>query len=146
MKIFVCLDENGGMLFNKRRQSSDRVVREDMLRTVGENPLYVNSYTAKQFTEEETGRIVMDDNCLINRKDGYIFVENVTVSEYVSEIEEIIVYRWKRKYPADFFFDLDLNSADWKLTLSEEFAGHSHEVIGKEIYSYFLHPHQSLTD
>ena len=134
MKIFVCLDEKGGMLFNKRRQSSDRVVREDMLSTVGENSLYVNSYTAKQFTEEETERIIIDDECLINGKDSYIFVENITVSEYLSEIEEIIVYRWKRKYPADFFFDLDLTSADWELTLSEEFAGHSHEVIGKEIY------------
>lgn len=134
MKIFVCLDEAGGMLFNKRRQSSDRVVRENMLEMLGENPLYVNSYTAKQFTEEESSQIILDDNCLINGKNGYAFVENITPGEYLLEIEQIVVYRWKRKYPADFFFDIDLTSADWELISSEEFAGHSHEVIGKEIY------------
>jgi len=134
MKIFVCLDEAGGMLFNKRRQSSDRVVRENMLEMLGENLLYVNSYTAKQFTEEEAERIVIDDNCLINGKESYTFVENMAVGEYLTEIEQVVVYRWKRKYPADFFFDLDLTSEDWELTSSEEFAGHSHEVIGKEIY------------
>lgn len=134
MKIFVCLDEAGGMLFNKRRQSSDRVVRENMLEMLGENLLYVNSYTAKQFTEEEVERIVIDDICLVNEKDGCIFVENMTVGECLSEIEQIVVYRWKRKYPADFFFDIDLTSVEWELISSEEFAGHSHECIGKEIY------------
>ncbi len=134
MKVFVCLDESGGMTFNKRRQSSDRVIREDMLRTVGENHLYVNSYTAKQFTDEENSQLIIDDNCLINGNQGHIFVENSAVGAYASEIEQIVVYRWKRKYPADFFFDIDLTSPEWNLSVSEEFAGHSHECIGKEIY------------
>ena len=134
MKIFVCLDEAGGMLFNKRRQSSDRVVRENMLKMLGESPLYVNSYTAKQFTEEEHSKLIVDDDCLITGKEEYVFVENMTVGESLSEIEQIVVYRWKRSYPADFFFDIDLTSSDWELLSSEEFAGYSHEVIGKEIY------------
>ena len=133
MNIFVCLDEVGGMTFNKRRQSSDRVIREDILQTIGENKLYVNSYTAKQF--EEDNRLLIDDNCIGNTKPGdYLFLENIPVSNYISEIESIIVYRWQRKYPADFFFDIDLTSDDWQLSSSEELKGYSHETIIKEIY------------
>ena len=33
MKIIVCIDERGGMTFNRRRQSRDARVSEDVLRT-----------------------------------------------------------------------------------------------------------------
>ncbi len=135
MKLFVCLDEVGGMTFNKRRQSSDRVIREDMLQIVQNARFLVNSYTAKQFTEEQTSQIQIDDNCLENAdKDTFVFVENIGVSDYISKIEQIIVYRWQRKYPADFFFDVDLASSDWELSVQEEIVGYSHECILKEVY------------
>ena len=135
MKIFVCLDEKGGMLFNKRRQSSDRVVREDMLQILGEKKLYVNSYTAKQFLEEEKERLIVDEECLsLAGSEDYVFVENLTISSFLSEVQELIVYRWKRNYPADFFFDVNLTTEEWELTVSEEMVGNSHECIGKEIY------------
>ena len=134
MKIFVCLDEKGGMTFNKRRQSSDRVVRADMLQVVGDGVLYANTYTAKQFVEDTTV-LITDNTCLkLAQKEDYVFVENLKVSEYLSKIEQVIVYRWKRNYPADCFFDVDLLSEEWELSLSEEFEGYSHECIGKEIY------------
>ena len=41
MHIFVCLDNVCGMTFNKRRQSSDRVIRENILQTIDEKKLYV---------------------------------------------------------------------------------------------------------
>ena len=133
MNVFVCLDEMGGMTFNKRRQSSDRVIREDILQTIGEKQLYVNSYTAKQF--EEDSRLLVDDACMENAKSGdYVFLENIAIGDYVSDIENIIVYRWQRKYPADFFFDVDLTSDNWNLSSSEEITGYSHEIIIKEIY------------
>ena len=31
MKIIVCLDDNSGMMFNRRRQSRDRVVIDDII-------------------------------------------------------------------------------------------------------------------
>ena len=133
MKIFVCLDEKGGMTFNKRRQSSDRMVRADMLQTVADGILYTNTYTAKQFVEENG--VLIEDNCLeLAKEQDYVFVENLKISEYLPKIEQIIVYRWKRNYPADCFFDIDLSSEEWELSLSEEFVGYSHECIGKEIY------------
>ncbi len=135
MKLFVCLDEAGGMTFNKRRQSLDRVIRDDMLQIVQNAPFLVNSYTAKQFTEEQSSQIQVDDNCLENAdKDTFVFVENIGVSDYISKVEQIIVYRWQRKYPADFFFDVDLKSLDWELSAQEELVGYSHECILKEVY------------
>lgn len=135
MKLFVCLDEVGGMTFNKRRQSSDRVIRDDMLQIVQNAPFLVNSYTVKQFTEEQSSQIQIDDNCLENAdEDTFVFVENIGVSDYISKVEQIIVYRWKRKYPADFFFDVDLKSLDWELSSQEEIVGYSHECILKEVY------------
>lgn len=135
MHIFVCLDETGGMTFNRRRQSSDRVIREDILQTVGEKNLYVNDYTAKQFTEDKDNRLIADDGCLKKANAGdYVFIENSEIAEYASKIESITVYRWKRKYPADTFFDIDLTSSDWKVSAADEIKGYSHETIGKEIY------------
>ncbi len=135
MKLFICLDEAGGMSFNKRRQSSDRVIREDMLQMIGSQILLVNSYTAKQFTEEESSRIQIDDNCLENAdKNTFVFLENTGVSHYISNVEQIVIYRWQRKYPADFFFDVDLTSSDWELITQEEIKGYSHECILKQVY------------
>lgn len=133
MKIFVCLDEMGGMTFNQRRQSSDRLIRADMLRIIGNKKLFVNSYTVKQFAEGE--RVIVDDDCLENAKQNdYVFIENMHIGRYISSVEQIIVYRWKRKYPADFYFDVDLTASDWQLSVSEKITGHSHECIGKEVY------------
>ena len=134
MKLFVCLDEAGGMTFNNRRQSSDRVIRQNMLETIGTYNLYINSYTAKQFTEESS-QLIVDDNFLETAQTGdYVFVENKQVQPYLSNIEQIIVYRWQRAYPADCFFDIDLTEKDWTLSSTEEFAGYSHECILKETY------------
>lgn len=134
MKIIICLDENNGMAFNRRRQSSDRVIREDMLKMTADYKLYVNSYTAKQF-KEDGSRLIVDDSCLDKAEAGdYVFVEDMQIGSYVSAVEQIIVYRWNRKYPADLFFDVDLTSGNWELLHSEEFEGYSHECIGKEIY------------
>ena len=39
MIIMVCVDDNNGMMFNKRRQSQDRVLRQRMLELAGEKKL-----------------------------------------------------------------------------------------------------------
>ena len=49
MKIIVCLDDNGGMAFNRRRQSRDRVLIEDIAKTVGNARLYIDKYSAPLF-------------------------------------------------------------------------------------------------
>ena len=44
MRVIVCLDDRNGMLFNRRRQSRDRRVVEDILRELGEKRLLVNGF------------------------------------------------------------------------------------------------------
>ena len=43
-------------------------------------------------------------------------------------IEKVIICRWNRDYPADFFFDLDMADFHLKGTMME-FQGSSHERI-----------------
>ena len=47
-------------------------------------------------------------------------------------IDEIILYKWNRVYPTDFYFDINLST--WNLTQVTEFKGNSHERITKEVY------------
>ena len=133
MKLIVCIDDAGGMLFNKRRQSSDKRVIDSILSLVRENKLRVNPYTAALFPDDE--RLVIDEESLSNAQIGeYCFVENVDVMCYIPLAEQIILYRWNRKYPSDLCFPLAALEDGWKLLSSEDFAGNSHERITMEVY------------
>ena len=43
MKIVLCLDKSGGLLFGGRRQSQDRVLREKLLELVGDGKLFLGA-------------------------------------------------------------------------------------------------------
>ena len=49
MYIIICLDDNNGLAFNHRRQSQDRIVEEDISKTVGEKKLWITDYSRKLF-------------------------------------------------------------------------------------------------
>lgn len=132
MIIFACVDEKNGMMFNRRRQSSDREVIQDILSTCGEKKIRMNSYSEKLF-EAEKERILVSEHFLEETGQGeYCFVENQRTASYEDGIEEVILYRWNRRYPGDFFFDLDLGG--WEMVSSADFEGYSHEKITKETY------------
>ena len=126
MKLIVCLDDKNGMMFNKRRQSRDRVLIENVLELCKGEKLYTNEYSSKLFPEKSVE--VIEEFSKI--EEGYCFAENFTVNE--ENIEEIIVYKWNRLYPADTYFNIDL--AGWNLTETVDFEGSSHEKITREIY------------
>lgn len=132
LTLIVCLEDRLGMMFNHRRLSKDVVVREKMQSLVGENPLYVTEYTAKQFDSLE-GLVLLGEGESFADKDGFAFIEDPTLIPSEASIEKIIVYRWNRRYPADAFFPIDLSA--WTLGASEEFAGFSHETITEEVYT-----------
>ncbi len=126
MKLIVCLDDNNGMMFNNRRQSRDRVIIENVLELCNGEKLYTNDYSAKLFPENAVEVI---EN-ISEIENGYCFAENFTVNE--NDVEEIIVYKWNRVYPADVHFNIDLKN--WSLTETVDFEGSSHEKITREIY------------
>lgn len=132
MKIIVCLDEKNGMLFNGRRQSQDRVVRADIFGLVSSNRLLVNEYTAGQFKDEKEKVCITEQVMTDALEQDYCFVENFSLQEYKDKIDEIIVYRWEKTYPADTFFDIELG--EYELVEEKEVEGYSHEVINREIY------------
>lgn len=130
MNIIVCLDDNLGMLFNKRRQSRDRRVTEDIASFTDE--VLISPFSQNLFSESLC-KTKMDEQFLETaRANTYCFVEADHVSPYIDKIEQIIVYRWNRTYPADFKFDISLDN--WKRIEQMDFAGFSHEKITKEIY------------
>ncbi len=133
MKVIVCLDDDLGMTFNHRRQSRDRVVIADVLRLTEGHVLYISPFSQKLF--EEGGEYVVSDRMLdIAGVGEYCFVENETLVNRVENIDELVIYRWNRKYPADRYFDIDLATEGFGLVESYELEGYSHERITKEIF------------
>lgn len=47
MIVIACLDDNGGMMFNHRRQSQDRMLRAHIAALVGDARLWMNHYSAE---------------------------------------------------------------------------------------------------
>ena len=135
MIAVVCIDDNGGMLFNNRRLSRDRILIEDLIKTADGRKIYIEPFSETLFNGKENYVLVTDD-CLSGAgEDDYCFVENKNISAYRNKIKGLIIYKWNRKYPSDLKFDFDLS--DYKLNEVSEFGGSSHEKITKEIYSLF---------
>ena len=133
MYVIIAVDDNNGMLFNKRRQSKDSVLNQRILDITREHRLFMNSYTYKMFEALENSNIIVSENFLQQaERNAYCFVENCSLSDYADQIEQLIIYRWNRSYPSDQKFNLDISG--WKLKSTYEFKGNSHEKITEEIY------------
>ena len=133
MTVIICLDNRNGMLFNRRRQSRDRTVVQDILKECGNRSLWVNEFSAALFTGQDRSVKISERPFEKVQKDDFCFIENLQLKPYEKIIEKIIVYRWNRNYPVDVYLDIDLRN-DWQLLSQTEFAGYSHEKITKEVY------------
>ena len=135
MRVIVCLDERQGMLFNHRRQSRDRALIDDVMASLGDALLRIAPYSQSLFAQWD-GRISVSEDFLDSAANGDVcFVEDASLREYVDRIESVTIYRWNRHYPADLYFDLDLQECGFRLTERTDFAGTSHEMITKETYT-----------
>ncbi len=131
MHIILCLDDRNGMLFNRRRLSSDRVVCQRVAENA-QGKLWMNSYSAKLFADHE---ICIDEDFLQKADLGdSCFVESPDFVEKAENIESITVYRWNRAYPSDKKIPADV-LAQWHLSASTDFPGNSHETITEEKYT-----------
>lgn len=135
MIIVVCLDDQDGMLFNQRRQSKDSGLRVRVLELCGEKLLWMNAYSAGQFSETAPN-IRVAENFLEKAGAGeYCFVENTDVTNAAERAEGLVIYRWNRCYPSDVKFPTGLFSPRWRLVSTEDFEGSSHERITQEVYT-----------
>ncbi len=130
MNIIVCLDDKNGMMFNKRRQSQDKILRNNIKELVKTNNLFMNEYSYKLYKDIDSGNIKVCENFLDECSIGdFCLIENKEVKNYLNNINEIVVYKWNKLYPSDFYFDINLNTSSWELINTEEFEGSSHEKI-----------------
>ena len=121
-------------MFNNRRQSRDRTLIADVVKMAEGSRLYIDEYSRLLFADFD-GSYTVEPNMLSVAEDGdFCFVENKRLKDSVGRIKEIVLYRWNRRYPSDFKFDLDLKAEGFSLVEVSEFEGYSHEKITKEVF------------
>lgn len=120
------------MLFNHRRLSRDRRVFEKILDYSNEKELWMNAYSRKLFTNLTDINNIQVDEEFLDKSQSICFVENQDITPYLPKIDTLVLFRWNRDYPADFFFTVDLSQ--WNLISTEDFEGTSHEKITMEVY------------
>ena len=132
----VCVDDRGGVMFNHRRLSQDRLLRRHLLDALAGKTLWMNPYSRKQFTEDSAARLMVDEDFLARAGSGeYCFVEGSPLLPHLERIEGLILFRWNRRYPADTFLDLSPADPPWHLTEQMDFPGSSHQILTKEVYT-----------
>lgn len=134
MKLIVCLDDHNGMAFNNRRQSEDRILRDRIIDLVGENNIWMNLYSEKQFQSMPKNTCVDDDFLRTAGKNDYCFAETDDLTPYMDDACEVVIFRWNRRYPADLYFPMELLLNGFQRKSVSEFAGNSHEMITQEVY------------
>lgn len=132
MILVACIDDKGGMLFNRRRQSQDRLLRLDLLREAGGNAIWMNGYSVKQFADPPENIRVAEDFYLQAGAGEFCFFEDVDPVPWLDRAEKVLLYHWNRRYPSDPpGFPQPL--VGWSVTRREDFVGASHACITKEI-------------
>ena len=133
LTVAVTVDDKMGIAFNKRRQSRDKLLIEDLCKNT-DGGIYVTSYSAPLF-ENFSDRIkIVDDPISDCPEGGCCFLELTQISDHVNNISKLIIYRWNKVYPSDKKLVIDLNEYNLKLISSYDFTGKSHDKISKEIY------------
>lgn len=133
MYIIMCLDDQNGLMFNKRRQSRDRVVTADMLK-LADGKLFAGKYSARLFSEDDNVTISFGEFPFGAGDGEYCFAECAVPEEYAKNAEGFVIYKWNTLYPCDLTFDLDLAENGFVLEETEDIVGYSHEKITKEIW------------
>lgn len=131
MKVIICIEKSGGMLFCGRRHSKDSILQQKIFEIVGQRPLLVSQYTAGQF-ETTDGLKICPDFLEEAKEEDYCFVEKETIP--MDKVSELFIFRWNRAYPSDVYFSYDLGDLGFKRTKKQDFAGSSHKKITLEIY------------
>ncbi len=133
MNIIVCVDDKFGISFMGRRVSRDRVVIDDIIKTIGDKKLFIHPDSSVLFSDC-SDIVIPDKNYLDMAKSGdYCFAEKSDYENYAQNIESVIIYKWNRRYPADLFFMIPLIEQK-EPTKTYKFKGNSHDIITKEVY------------
>ena len=133
MKLIVCVEDRWGLLFNHRRVSRDRAVTDKILSLTAGSSLLMNEYSSGLFP---AGSLMKVDPCFLEKAEtgDCCFVETDDIRPFLSRVEELVLFRWNRKYPFDVSFPFEDCFGNWNLISREDFPGNSHEMITMEVY------------
>lgn len=130
MKWIVCIDKENGLSFGGRRLARDEVLRKRLLDMSQGSKLWVSRYTARQFDEQDA--VCVSDDPVGSAGAGELcFAEEMDMP---ADCEQVILYQWNRRYPADRFFTADLKAMGYKRLSKTDFAGKAHPRITECIY------------
>lgn len=133
MVILACVDNQFGMLFNHRRQSSDQVVIDKIIQISTGKCLWMNDYSSFLFPKSVS--ICINKNFLELATSGdFCFVESPEFEQYLHHIDKIVLFQWDRRYPADSYFPVSILKRGWRLMESTDFKGSSHDRITMKVY------------
>ncbi len=132
MTLIVCIDDNNGMMFGRRRVSKDIEISKHIAADLQGKTLWLAAYSAPLF--EGLGLELTVEEAFMQHapQDACCFLENGSAAAFADRIDRVVLYRFNRRYPANRYFDLEL-SGFCKLT-SFDFPGHSHDRITQEVY------------
>lgn len=133
LTVAVTVDNKMGVAFNKRRQSRDKLLIEDLCKTSGTD-IYVTSYSALLFEDFEERIKIVKDPLTECPDGGTCFLELTDISNHLDNISELIIYRWNKIYPSDKKLEVDILESNFNLISTCDFVGKSHDIITKEIY------------
>ena len=134
MTVIVCICDGGGMLFNNRRLSRDRLLMENLSAFIGDGALYISDFSEHLFEKTDLCTIVASDPLDRAKKEDFVFVENLSLAKYKNKIDRLVIYKWNRSYPFDFSLDISPEKEKMTLTEGTDFKGSSHEEITREIW------------
>lgn len=135
MTVIICVDNNGGILFNGKRQSKDRALRKYLLDIVEKenSRIAMSPYTYSQFKDNERKEII-DVKDAFSFDEDYIFLEQ-SISISWEKVNNLILCCWNRDYPADEYFNLPIG-VECILQKTEEIVSDSHTLT---IETYEVH-------
>lgn len=134
MNIMVAVDDDGGMLFNSRRQSQDSALREYILNTTKDGVLWMNQYSLRQFGTVPPHVRISEDFLSEAGRGEYCFVEDQSIGEVSDKLEMLILFHWNRSYPSDMKLDYDPPANGMHMISTEEIVGQAHEKITVEVW------------
>ncbi len=131
MTVFICIDDNNGMMFNNRRQSRDSAVVARIVEMSIGGRLLMNAYSSKLFADFD---VLVCESFMEKAEAGdFCFAEDISLSEYDEKIENLVLFKWNKIYPSDKKLDISLDGRTLEQTF--DFEGSSHDKITCEVWS-----------
>lgn len=124
LTVAICIDEKGGMLFGGKRQSKDRILIKNLLELC-QGTIHITDFSRALFSEHEEKIMVSKKPYKKCDKGDVCFIEDVPFSDFQTDVDRLIIYKWNRHYPSDTVLNIEPESLGLKLVSSVDFAGSS---------------------